>query len=152
MQGQAGEPLSVDLTSFPLVRVGSPGGLAWSARDIESFFARADRAISRRARFVLLHDARGMPRLDAELQQRFLAALRQRKPLIERFLIAYAAWVQSPLERGVLTALSWSTAVAFPRRIFASEAEARTFLLDAYARMGPRKRSERPPRLTRDAG
>jgi hypothetical protein len=144
--------LSIDLDDFPLVRVGSPGGRAWSAGDVENFFACADRAISRRARFVLLHDARGMPRLDAEQQQRFLAELAQRKPLVERFLVAYGAVVQSPLERGVLTALSWSTPLALPRRIFPSEPEAKSFLLDAYARFGPRKRRSVEYTIKRDAG
>jgi hypothetical protein len=152
MRGQAGEPSSVDLEAFPLVRVGSPRGHGWTSEDVEHFFACADRAISRRARFVLLHDARGMPRLDAEHQRRFLAELAHRRVLIERFMIAYAALVHSPLERGVLTALSWSVSLAVPRRIFASEPEAQSYLLDAYARVGPRKRRSGEYRIKRDAG
>jgi hypothetical protein len=140
MRARAGGLLALDLDDFPLVRVGSPGGRAWSADDVASFFACADRAISRRARFVLLHDARGMPRLDAQQQRQFLAALLRRKSLIERYVLAYGAVAPSPLERGVLTALSWSTSLSVPRRIFAREPEARSYLLEAYARMGPRKR------------
>ncbi|HEX5661048.1 MAG TPA: hypothetical protein VFX59_27840, partial [Polyangiales bacterium] len=141
--------MSVDLGAFPLVRVGSTGGRAWSAEDVEDFFTCTDRAISSRARFVLLHDARGMPRLDAAQQQHILAELAHRKPLIERFLVAYGAVVQSPLERGVLTALSWATPLALPRRIFASEPEATSFLLDCYARVGPRKRPSGEYRIKR---
>jgi hypothetical protein len=152
MQGQAGGPLSVDLDDFPLVRLGSTGGRAWRSDDVARFFACADRAISRRARFVLLHDARGMPRLDAGQQGRFLAELARRKPLIERFVLAYGAVVQTPLERGVLTALAWSSPLALPRRIFASESEARSFLLDTYARVGPRKRRSGEYLIKRDAG
>jgi hypothetical protein len=152
MQGQAGEPLSVELDAFPLVRIGSPGGRAWSMEDVESFFACADHAISRRARFVLLHDARGMPRLDSVQRGRFLAELARRKPVVERFLIAYGAVAQSPLERGVLTALAWSAPLALPRRIFAGESEAKSFLLEAYARFGPRKRRVKDAPIKRDAG
>lgn len=155
MHARAGGPFSVDLAAFPLVRVGSPTGV-WAEGDIAKFFACADRAISRRARFVLLHDARGMPRLTAPQQQSFLEELLRRRALIERFVLAYGAIAPSPLERGVLTALSWSTGLAMPRRIFASEAEATCYLLDAYARVGPRKRVSgeyalRPP-VKRDAG
>lgn len=81
-----------------------------------------------------------MPRLDERAQHAFVAELTRRQPLIERFLLAYAAVVQNPLERGVLTALSWSTTLAFPRRLFAREPEARAFLLEVYARVGPRTR------------
>lgn len=152
MRGQAGGPLSVDLDAFPLVRVGSPGGRAWSLEDVEGFFACADRAISRRARFVLLHDARGMPRLDGSQRARFLTELTRRRHVIERYLIAYGGLVQSPLERGVVTALCWSTPLSLPRRLFASEAEARCFLLHAYARLGPRKRTAHEPQAAREVG
>jgi hypothetical protein len=139
MRSRAGGPFSVDLEAFPLVRVGSPTG-KWAEGDVAKFFACADRAISRRARFVLLHDARGMPRLTDRQQRSFLQELLRRHALIERFVLAYGAIAPSPLERGVLTALSWSTRLAMPRRIFATEAEATSYLLDVYARVAPRKR------------
>jgi hypothetical protein len=139
MQSRAGGPFSVDLEAFPLVRVGSPTGM-WTERDVVEFFACADQAVSRRARFVLLHDARGMPRLTEPQQRSFLEKLLRRHTLIERFVLAYGAIAPSPLERGVLTALSWSTHLAMPRRIFATEAEATRYLRGVYARVAPRQR------------
>lgn len=132
----------VDLDGFPLVRLQSPSASEYEAVDVASFFVCVKLAIARRHPFVLLHDARDLPYVDEPRQAQFLDALEQFRPTIERRTIAYAALTSGPLERGLITALAWACKVPFPTRMFATEFEARAFLLERYQqRMRPDARS-----------
>jgi hypothetical protein len=129
---RAAGPFSVDLEAFPFVRLSSPSASAYESVDVASFFVCAELAAARERPFVLLHDARGMPYVDEQRQASFLDELRRCRPIIARRTIAYAAVASSPLERGLITALTWSAKLPIPLRIFSGEFEARTFLLERY--------------------
>lgn len=134
---------SIELDDFPLVRLRSPSAQHCEHIDVASFFACTDLAIARHRHFVLLHDARGMPYVDEASQSLFLEQLARRRPLIGKYVLAYAAVVSSPLERGMITALGWFAHLPLPTRLFAAEAEARSFLLARHAGMPLRARAPR---------
>jgi hypothetical protein len=127
-------PFTVDLDSFPLVRMRSPSASDFEYVDVQSFFACFELALARHEPFVLLHDARGMAYVDDHRQARFLQELAHVRPTIVRRTVAYAAITEAPLERGLITALSWACQLPLPTRIFAAELEARAFLLERYQR------------------
>jgi len=135
VRARAEGPFSIDLDAFPLVRMRSPSASEYERVDVASFFACADRVAARRAPFVLLHDARGLPYVDERRQRDFLALLLCRRRALPKHLLAYAAVVSTPLERGLITALAWSAHLPIPTRLFATEPEAQAFLLDRYTRV-----------------
>lgn len=134
-RARAEGPFSIDLGSFPLVRMSSPSASEYERVHVASFFTCADRAAARRAPFVLLHDARGLPYVDEPRKRAFLALLLLRRRALPKHLLAYAAVASTPLERGLITALAWSANLPIPTRIFATELEAQAFLLDRYSRI-----------------
>lgn len=138
-------PFSVDLTAFPLVRLHSPRTRDYQQLDVQSFFTCADMAMRRHRPFALLHDARDMPYVDEARQSRFLDELERRRPLISKFMLAYAAVTHSPLERGLITALGWSAHLPVPTRLFATEPDARAFLLARCAERPARRQGGSQP-------
>ena len=122
-------PFSVDLSAFPLVRLGSPQVAQYDYPSASSFFECIDQALARNQPFVVLHDARGVPHADELRRKQFLELLEPRRADVERLVVAYAAVCGSPLERGVITAFMWFIRLPLPIRIFGAELEARHWLL-----------------------
>ena len=128
-RAKAEGPFSVDLSAFPLVRLGSPHVAQYDYPSAASFFSCIDQALARNEPFVVLHDARSVPHADELRRNQFLEHLETRRSAVERLVVAYAAVCGSPLERGLITAFIWFIRLPLPIRIFGAELEARHWLL-----------------------
>ena len=122
-------PFLADLAGLPVLEIVSPNVALYDHVSIPTFFDCIDLGLKQRARFAVMHDARGMPHVDDLRRQEFMELLDLRRPEIVRHVAAYAAIVSSPLERGIITAFMWFIKLPFPIRLFANPAEARSWLL-----------------------
>jgi hypothetical protein len=110
------------------IELSSPDVAVYDQVSIPSFWACVDVGLSRRAPFVVLHDARCIPHVDEAHTRQFLEQLEPRREAIGRYVLAYAAIVSSPMEQGLITAFTWFVRLPLPLRIFRRESEARSFL------------------------
>ncbi len=120
------------IDEYPLIGIRSPSVAGFDHVHVPSFFSCVDLGLSRKQPFMLLHDARGMPHVDDARQRHFMRLLDERRVSATRYILAYAAVVGSPLERGIITAFIWFVRLPFPMRIFNHEAEARAWLWTRY--------------------
>lgn len=121
-------PSSADLSRFPLIVLRTPTVAEYEEVSIPSYFACVDEILAQGKPFAVLHDAREIPPVDDAKRNHFMALLDERRELIEARLVAYAALVGSPLERGIVTAFAWFARLPMPVRLFAREAEATSWL------------------------
>jgi len=117
-----------ELEGLHLLRILSPNVADFDSVDVPSFFAAVDAVLERQAPFAVLHDARGMPPVSSAARIHFVQLVNERRPLLTRYVAAYAALVGSPLERGIVTAVSWFSNPPLPVRLFERPGDAEAWL------------------------
>jgi hypothetical protein len=116
-----------------LLEVRSPSVALYDHVSIPSFFECVDLGLARRQPFFIVHETHKSPHVDDERRKHFMMLLEQRRREIERYVIAYAAVVSSPLERGLITAFTWFCKLPMPMRPFSSRDDANSWLWARYA-------------------
>ncbi len=93
------------------------------APDFESFLRVCEEGLKRPGRFSVVIDLSGS-KASATRRQRLTQWAGERRPEIAAHVVAIAVVARGPLERGVLTAITWVTRPQVPVRAFATRAEA----------------------------
>jgi len=117
-----------DLRGLPVLRIVSPNVADFDSVDVPSFFEAVDAGLARRSAFAVLHDARGLPPVSGAQRIHFVQMVNERRPLLTQLVAAYAAVVGSPLERGIVTAISWFSNPPLPVRLFERPGDAEVWL------------------------
>lgn len=131
-RSQAEGPFEGRIAGFPSLEIRSPSVALYDHVCIDSFFACLDQALARREPFFIVHETHKSPHVDDGRRKQFMELLEQRRKEIERYVVAYAAVVSSPLERGLITAFIWFCKLPMPMRSFANRTEADAWLWARY--------------------
>ncbi len=118
----------VDESRWPLAIFDSPGPLAVSEIDTDSFYAELTRVLRKREVFATLHDLRGS-RPDASRRRRFAEWVRDNDAELRLRLAAHAVVVDTGFQRGMITAVLWMTPSPCPMKVFDDREEAEQWLL-----------------------
>lgn len=113
-----------DKTDWPVVHVASPRDIDLALVDSDSFYEAFDSFLRRRERAFILHDLRGMPRLDAERRRRFAQFGKDRAPEIGDMVAGYAALVDTSFMNGAITAVLWLLRPPSPIKVLSDPVDA----------------------------
>jgi hypothetical protein len=113
-----------DESRWPIVVLYVEGGDGVAKPDADTLFAALERLVSRGERTALVIDlTHAVP--DAARRRRFADYVRQRRPEIDRLLVASAIVARSTFHRGVVTAVLWVADVPREKmRVFATRQDA----------------------------
>ena len=131
-RSQAEGPFEGRIAGFPSLEVRSPSVALYDHVSIPSFFDCIDLGLARKQPFFVVHETHNSPHVDDERRKHFMVMLEERRREIELYVIAYAAVVSSPLERGLITAFIWFSKLPMPMRSFASRSDANLWLWARY--------------------
>lgn len=117
-----------DQARWPLVIVPSPGGRDPESIDQDSFYEEFHRLSEKGERILLVHDLRGVQRMDAGRRRRFVHWAKLHSPTARKLIVGYAVLISSQLMSGVVTAVLWLMRPPCPMKVFTDPADAEAWL------------------------
>ena len=115
-----------DDTQFPLVATEWPDGEITDA-ELEQWLAKCVAGWDR-GRQVALHLGMRASGLSSLQRKRMSEFAKTNERTLARVIIATAIVADSPMVRGVITAINWFAPPPYPQRVFSRRAEAETWL------------------------
>ena len=124
---------------FPLLIIQSPGQALDSEIDQDSFYERAEEALSQPAPVVVLHDLTGARVAGPVRRKRFVDYANNNADRIAERIEAYAVLIDSHVFRGVITAILWFVPPPCPLKVFTDQAKAIEWLKSMSSTLSPPK-------------
>ncbi|MEZ4288547.1 MAG: hypothetical protein R3A47_10485 [Polyangiales bacterium] len=117
---------------WPLVIIPSPGDTPVEKIDQESFYREADRLLVGQRPAVVLHDLSQVGSMDAARRRKFVTYAEANRERVTSMVKGYAVLIDSPVIRGIVTAVLWFLNPPCPMKIFTSRAKAIEWLKERY--------------------
>lgn len=113
---------------FPLLIIPTPGPTPEEDIDQDSFYQRADEALSQPDSVVVLHDISGARAPGPMRRKRFIEYAQKNEDRVRATVEAYGVLIDSQMLRGVITAVLWFITPPCPIRVFTDRAKALAWL------------------------
>src|SRR5262249_49949625 len=127
--------IDVDDSRWPLVVIHwHPGAI--TDDDVAWFLETSRVHLARRERFASLHDGVRATGLDGKQRKCMADHVREHHDMLARYHVAAAIVANSPVIRGVITAINWLSPPPFPQRTFATQLDAEAWLREMLT-IGP---------------
>lgn len=132
-----------DETRWPIVIARSPAEADESQIDQESFYEECDRLLGEGRPFLMIQDLRGVPLLGPARRRRFAQYANTHIHQVRDVIGGFAVLLDSPIMRGVVTAVLWFVTPPCPVKVFTKPTDAENWLLslDATARTESKRAS-----------
>jgi len=113
---------------FPLMIIQTPGPTLEEDIDQDSFYERADEALSQPDPIVVLHDVSGARTPGPMRRKRFIEFAQKNEERVQQRVEAYGVLIDSQMLHGAITAILWFITPPCPIRVFTDRAKAIAWL------------------------